>query len=73
RRARARFVDDPGLVVPADDLDEGFAAWMGLRAAAVAERLGADLPLFLRFFRADNATEGKSPASVAWFERAVAR
>ena len=78
----ARFVDDPGLVEVVRWHDEGFAAWMGLRrdrgraearARALAERLGADLPLFLRFFRADNATEGKSPASVAWFERAVAR
>ncbi|HWG56772.1 MAG TPA: hypothetical protein VNT58_09660 [Gaiellaceae bacterium] len=78
----ARFVDDPELVEVVRWHDEGFAAWMGLRrdrgraatrARALAERLGPALPLFLRFFRADNATEGKSPASVEWFERVVSR
>jgi hypothetical protein len=63
--------------------DEAFAAWLGLvkrgnrrraeqRARALVKRLGPALPLFVRFFRADNATEGKSPKSVAWFE-SVAR
>jgi hypothetical protein len=36
------------------------------------ERLGPGLPLYERFFRADNATEGKSPRSVEWFERVTA-
>jgi hypothetical protein len=41
------------------------------RACTLAERLGVALPLYIRFFRADNATEGKSPQAVRWFERVV--
>jgi HD domain len=77
-----RFVDDGELVQVVRWHDEAFAAWMGLvkrgdrrraerRVRALADRLGAALPLFTRFFRADNATEGKNPKSVAWFESVV--
>ena len=79
-----RFVDDEKLVEVVRWHDEAFAAWLGgvergdrrsaeARALALAERLGPALPLFLRFFRADNATEGKSPASVEWFESLATR
>jgi hypothetical protein len=62
--------------------DEAYAAWLGLarggdrrraeaRARALVEGLGPALPLYLRFFRADNATEGKSPEPVRWFESAA--
>jgi len=75
----ARFVDDDGLVEVVRWHDEAFAAWLGMvkrgdrrraeqRARALVTRLGPALPLFQRFFRADNATEGKSPQSVEWFE-----
>jgi hypothetical protein len=75
----ARFVDDDELLEVVRWHDEVFAAWLGLvkrrdraraeaRAQALIERLGSALPLYLRFFRADNATEGKSPKSVEWFE-----
>jgi hypothetical protein len=75
----ARFVDDEELLLVVRWHDEAFAAWLGVvkrgdrtraeaRARALAERLGSALPLYLRFFRADNATEGKSPKAVAWFE-----
>ena len=78
----ARFVDDPELVEVVRWHDEAFAAWLGLvkgrdraraeqRARALVERLGPALPLFRRFFRADNATGGKSPDSVEWFESVV--
>jgi hypothetical protein len=40
------------------------------RAAALLERLGPALPLYLRFFRADNATAGKSAKGVEWFDEA---
>jgi hypothetical protein len=64
--------------------DEAFAAWLGLtkrgdrrraeqRARQLVRRLGPALPLFQRFFRADNATEGKSPKSVEWFESVARR
>jgi hypothetical protein len=79
-----RFVDDDELVEVVRWHDEAFAAWMGLvnrgdrrraeqRARALVKRLGSALPFFLRFFRADNATEGKSPKSVEWFEALVRR
>jgi hypothetical protein len=74
-----RFVDDDELVTVVRWHDEAFAAWLGLvkrrdrrgaeeRARKLIERLGPALPLYLRFFRADNAIEGKSPSSVKWFE-----
>lgn len=79
-----RFVDDDELVTVVRWHDEAFAAWLGLvkkgdrrgaeqRARALVERLGPALPLYLGFFRADNATEGKSPKSVAWFESVARR
>jgi hypothetical protein len=78
-----RFVDDDELVEVVRWHDEAFAAWLGLvkrgdrrraerRARELVKRLGPALPLYQRFFRADNATEGKSPKSVEWFE-SVAR
>jgi hypothetical protein len=74
-----RFVDDGELVEVVRWHDEAFAAWLALasrgdrrraeqRAHALVKRLGGSLPLYLRFFRADNATAGKSPDSVEWFE-----
>lgn len=74
-----RFVDDEELLEVVRWHDEAFAAWLSLarrgdrrnaeaRARALVERLGPALPLYLRFFRADNATKGKSPASLEWFE-----
>jgi HD domain-containing protein len=74
-----RFVGDEELVRVVRWHDEAFAAWKALakrddrrraeeRARALVERLGSALPLYRRFFRADNATAGKSPQSVEWFE-----
>ena len=79
-----RFVDDPQLIEVVLWHDEAFAAWLGAvkrgdrqrsdaRARRLIRRLGPALPLYLRFFRADNATEGKSPKSVEWFERIAGR
>ncbi len=80
----ARYVDDPELVEVVRWHDEAFAAWLGAtkrrnssraeqRARALVDRLGPSLPLYVRFFRADNATGDKSAKSVEWFERFVAR
>jgi hypothetical protein len=74
-----RFVDDEDLIEVVRWHDEAFAAWLGMvkrgdrrraeqRVRELVKRLGDALPLYLRFFRADNATEGKSPDSVEWFE-----
>ncbi len=78
-----RLVDDEELVQVVLWHDEAFAAWLGVkrgdhrraeeRARKLVKRLGPALPLFLRFFRADNATEGKSPTSVEWFEQVARR
>jgi hypothetical protein len=71
-------VDDAELGEVVEWHDEAFAAWMGsrrnraraeARARELLARLGPGLPLYLRFFRADNATEGKTPQPVEWFER----
>ena len=77
-----RFVDDPELVEGVRWHDEAFAAWLAMerrgdrrraekRGRELVARLGDALPLFLRFFRADNATEGKSPVSILWFESLI--
>ena len=82
-RFLARFVDDEELLTFVRWHDEAFAAWLGSvkgrdprrakeRACALVKRLGPALPLYLRFFRADNATEGKSPKALRWFERIAA-
>ena len=77
-----RFVDDPDLVEVVRWHDEAFAAWMGrrrnpvraeARVRALARQLGPALPLYRRFFRADNATGDKSPKSVEWFEELLGR
>jgi hypothetical protein len=79
-----RFVDDPELVEVVRWHDEAFAAWLGLvkrgdrrraekRVRELVSRLGPALPLFQRFFRADNATQGKSPESVEWLESVARR
>jgi hypothetical protein len=78
-RFLGRFVDDEELLDVVHWHDEAFAAWLGIvkrgnprraeeRARALVERLGPALPLYVRFFRADNATGGKSPKAVKWFE-----
>jgi hypothetical protein len=66
-----RFVDDEELVLVVRWHDEAYAAWRRrdeARAGGLLERLGAAVPLYLRFFRADNATAGKTRRPVEWFE-----
>lgn len=79
-----RFVEDAELARVVRWHDEAFAAWLKLASAGdrrraeargreLVERLGPALPLYLRFLRADNATEGKSPEVVEWFEALAGR
>jgi hypothetical protein len=81
-RFLARFVDDAELLGVVRWHDEAYAAYLTVekrgdlrraeeRVRALVERLGPALPLYLRFFRADSATEGKNPAAGEWFEAAV--
>ena len=78
-----RFVEDDELLLVVRWHDEAFAAWLRLvargdprraeeRAVALVDRLETALPLYLRFFRADNATPGKSREPVEWFEEIAA-
>jgi HD domain len=77
----ARFVDDSELLELVRWHDEAFAAALAYRRGrkqraeqrvrALVERLGPALPLYTRFFRADNATGDKTPKSVEWFEGLV--
>jgi hypothetical protein len=77
----ARFVDDRELVLVVYWHDEAFAAAQQWRRAnkgrakqrvqALVERLGPALPLYAKFFRADNATGDKDQRSVEWFDGLV--
>ena len=77
----ARFVDDPELVGIVRWHDEAFAAALAHRhgrkrraeerVKALVRRLGPALPLYAKFFRADNATGDKDRRSVEWFEGLV--
>jgi hypothetical protein len=77
-----RFVDDAELTEVVRWHDEPSPpGWARSRAAtpsvlkrarALVNRLGSALPLYLRFFRADNAIAGKSPRAVHWFEALAA-
>ncbi len=83
RRFAARYVDDEDLLDLIEWHDDAYRAWrLGKRtgqwraaerrARALIERLGDRLPLFLAFYRADNATGSKSDDDVRWFERVAA-
>jgi hypothetical protein len=75
----ARFVKDRELSEIVRWHDEAFAAALAFRhcrkrraeerVKALVGRLGPALPLYAKFFRADNATGDKDPRSVGWFER----
>jgi hypothetical protein len=75
----ARFVNDRELVEIVRWHDEAFAASLAYRhgrkgraeqrVKALVRRLGPALPLYAKFFRADNATGDKDQRSVEWFER----
>jgi hypothetical protein len=80
RRFAERYVDDEGVLLVTELHDDGFRAWRHgkrtgrwnaaeARARALRERLGEHLPLFLAFYRADNATGTKSSDDLRWFER----
>ena len=77
-----RHIDDEGVLAVVELHDEGYRAWRHgkrtgrwraaeRRVAELRRRLGEHLPLFLAFYRADNATGTKSDADLRWFERRV--
>jgi hypothetical protein len=82
RRFAERHVDDPGVLLVVEHHDVPYAFWRHARrtgewddaarhARALAAALGDDLDLFLRFYRADNATGDKGDDDLRWFERVV--
>jgi hypothetical protein len=79
RRFAERYVDDEGVLLVTELHDEAYRVWRRAtrthrwgaaqrRARALRERLGEHLPLFLAFYRADNATGSKSADDLRWFE-----
>ena len=80
RRFTERFVmDDDGMLDIIELHDEAFnshaigvrdGSWpkAEARAQRLLERLGPELDDYLMFFRCDNATGSKSPASLVWFD-----
>ena len=79
RRFAERYLDDPALLEVIELHDEAYNSWcLGSRkrrwqaaeerADRLIDRLGENLPLYLRFFRCDNATGSKQPEPVEWFE-----
>lgn len=80
RRFAERYVEDPQVLDVIELHDEAYIAWRtsrrpGRRSAGEARagrlitRLGPALPLYLRFYRADNASGDKDAEPLRWFER----
>lgn len=80
RRFAERYTDDHELLELVELHDEAYNAWLKghrggdwaaaeARARRLLDRLGASLPLYLRFYRADARTGNKSSAPLAWFEQ----
>ncbi len=80
RRFAERYVDDPAILEIIELHDEAYNSWrLGAqngrwdsaeaRAARLVTRLDALLPLYIRFFRADNQTGSKDRAPLLWFEQ----
>ena len=80
RRFAEAHIDDVAVLEVIELHDEAYNAWQKGnrdgqwdrardRATALIERLGAALPLYLAFYRCDNATEGKQPDCFAWFQQ----
>jgi hypothetical protein len=82
RRFAERYLDDIAILEIVELHDEAYTSWrLGTvkgrwdraeaRAARLVERLGPRLPLYIRFFRADNRTASKERAPLLWFEQFV--
>jgi hypothetical protein len=83
RRFAERFVAEPVVLDLVELHDEAYNAYMvgrrrrdwpraERRARRLIARLGAELDLYLAFYRADNATGSKSEEPLHWFEALAA-
>lgn len=84
RRFAETFTDDADVLELVELHDEAYNAWLAgarrgrwsqaeARAGNLIERLGDRLDLYLKFYRADNATGDKDATPLAWFEEIAAR
>ncbi len=82
RRFAERYLDDTALLEIIELHDEAFNSWrLGAlkdrwseaeaRAGRLIARLGESLPLYVRFFRADNQTASKDQDALVWFEQVL--
>jgi hypothetical protein len=80
RRFAERYTKDPDLLDVIELHDEAYNSWAigtrsddwvkaRMRAYRLLDRLGARLPLYLDFYRADNAAGDKLPEPLEWFDR----
>ena len=80
RQFAERYLDDLVLLEIIELHDEAYNSWrLGaskgrwkeaeVRASRLVARLGSSLPLYVRFYRADNATGSKEGDSLIWFEQ----
>ena len=78
RQFAERYIDDPAVLEIIELHDEAYNAWQcghrdgnwhdaEHRAAALVDRLGDALELYLAFYRCDNATGDKSEEPFRWF------
>jgi HD domain len=84
RKFAERYLDDLALLEIIELHDEAYNSWRSgaskgrwreaeERASRLVARLGSSLPLYLRFYRADNATGSKEDDSLIWFEQFLRR
>ena len=80
RRFAKAYIDDEAVLEVIELHDEAYNAWQKghrdgnwdsahQRAAALMERLGDTLDLYLAFYECDNATDGKQTDCFDWFRR----
>jgi hypothetical protein len=84
RRFAERYVTEVSVLDVIELHDEAFNSWgkgersgkwdaAEERVGRLFERLGSNLPLYLRFYRADNETGGKDQTPLEWFEQVTQR
>jgi len=79
RKFAERYIDDPVILEIIELHDEAYNSWrLGAfkgkweraeeRITNLLQRIGSALPLYIRFFHADNETDSKDQAPLVWFE-----